>query len=244
MMNLMKHRRNVIAAGVAGAIVLAALGMGIVYFMVFAGSSPQKLALSSPEPSSSSSAASPASTAGAGTWTGGSGSQAGYRVREQLASLAAPSDAVGRTSAITGSVILTQSASTYTVSAASFSVNVSTLTSDRSMRDQRIHRQGLESDRYPTATFQLTSPIVLPAEAASGQAIHVAATGTLTIHGVSKTVTIPIDARLSGSQVELVGSITFPFSDFGMTPPSIGGFVSVQDNATMEFQLKLGHSGA
>ena len=89
MMNLMKHRRNVIAAGVAGAIVLAALGMGIVYFMVFAGSSPQKLALSSPEPSSSSSAASPASTAGAGTWTVGSGSQAGYRVREQLASLAA-----------------------------------------------------------------------------------------------------------------------------------------------------------
>jgi len=61
---------------------------------------------------------------------------------------------------------------------------------------------------------------------------------------VTRTVTIPIDARLSGAQIELVGSITFPFSDFGMTPPSIGGFVSVQDNATMEFQLKLARSGA
>src|SRR5437016_8871614 len=145
----MNHRRNVIAAGVAGAIVLAALGMGIVYFMVFAGSSPQKLALSSPEPSSSSSTASPASTAGAGTWTVGSGSQAGYRVREQLASLAAPSDAVGRTTAVTGSFTLTQAASGDAVTAASFSVDVSTLTSDKAMRDRRIHQQGLQSDRYP-----------------------------------------------------------------------------------------------
>jgi hypothetical protein len=29
-----------------------------------------------------------------------------------------------------------------------------------------------------------------------------------------------------------------------MTPPSIGGFVSVQDNATMEFQLLLAQQGA
>jgi hypothetical protein len=57
-------------------------------------------------------------------------------------------------------------------------------------------------------------------------------------------VTIPIDARLTGSQIELVGSITFPFSQFGMTPPSIGGFVTVQNNATMEFQLLLTRPGA
>ena len=65
------------------------------------------------------------------------------------------------------------------------------------------------------------------------------ATGDLTIHGVTKSVTIPIDARLTGSKIELVGTITFPFSQFGMTPPSIGGFVTVQKNATMEFQLLL-----
>ena len=84
----------------------------------------------------------------------------------------------------------------------------------------------------------------MPAGGASGQTIHVSATGALTIHGVTRTVTIPIDGRLSGSQIELVGSITFPFRDFGMTPPSIGGFVSVQDNATMEFQLVLTRQGA
>ncbi len=240
----MNKRRTLIAALVAGALTLGAAGVGILYFVVFAGSSPQKLALSSPAPSTSGSTTSPASTPGAGTWTVASGSLAGYRVREQLASLAAPSDAVGRTSAITGSFTLTQSASGYTVTAAAFTVDVSKLTSDQSRRDQRIHSQGLESDRYPTATFQLTTPIALPAAAAGGQAINVSATGALTIHGVTKTVTIPIDARVSGSQIELVGSIAFPFSDFGMTPPSIGSFVSVQPNATMEFQLNLVHGAA
>ncbi len=244
MKTFLSPRRNLIGAAVAGVLVLGALGLGILYFVVFAGSSPQKLALSSPAPSTSASAASSDSAAVAGSWTVASGSQAGYRVREQLASLAAPTDAVGRTTAITGTLTLSQEAGAYTVGAAAFTVDVSKLTSDQARRDQRIHSQGLESDRYPTATFQLTSPIALPADAAGGQTIHVSATGALTIHGVTKTVSIPIDARLTGSKIELVGSIAFPFGQFGMTPPSIGGFVTVQDNATMEFQLLLTPQGA
>ena len=235
----MNNRRTLIAAILGGGLLLGAAGIGFVYFVVFAGSSPQKLALSSPTPTASGSAPSSASTAGAGTWSVTSGSQAGYRVREQLASLPAPSDAVGRTSAVSGTMTLAQSASGPSVTAASITVDVSRLTSDQSRRDQRIHSQGLQSDRYPTATFKLTAPIALTTDAASGQTVHVSATGDLTVHGVTKSVTIPIDARLTGSKIELVGSITFPFSEFGMTPPSIGGFVTVQNNATMEFQLLL-----
>ena len=220
MKTFFSQRRNMIGTAIVGALVLGALGVGILYLVVFPGSSPQKLTLSSPAPSTSASAAS------------------------SDPAVAAPSDAVGRTSAITGTLTITQAAGSYTLTAADFTVDVSTLTSDQSRRDQRIHSQGLESSRYPTATFKLTSPITLPAEAGSGQTIHVTATGALTIHGVTKTVTIPIDARLTGSKIELVGSITFPFSQFGMTPPSIGGFVTVQNNATMEFQLMLSRQGA
>jgi polyisoprenoid-binding protein YceI len=239
------NRRTLIAAVLAGGLTLAAAGVGVAYFMVFAGSSPQKLALSSPTPTASGSPTASASVGiGAGSWTVASGSVAGYRVREQLASLSAPSDAVGRTSSITGSMTITQSGSAYTVAAATITVNVNTLTSDRSMRDQRIHQMGLESDRYPTATFVLSTPIDLPAGATTGQVVNVSATGQLTIHGVTRTVTIPIQARLNGTQVEIAGSITFPFSEFGMTPPSIGGFVTVQDNATMEFDLKFVKQGA
>ncbi len=67
------------------------------------------------------------------------------------------------------------------------------------------------------------------------------AIGDLTIHGTTRSVTVPMEARLSGARVEVAGSVTFPFSEFGMTPPSIANFVTVQDNATMEFDVVLQH---
>jgi hypothetical protein len=45
--------------------------------------------------------------------------------------------------------------------------------------------------------------------------------------------------RLSNSQIETVGAITFPWSEFNMTAPSVGGFVNVTNKATMEFDLHL-----
>lgn len=239
---LFQQRPAIVAAAFGGLILLGAVALGIVYFVIFPSSAPAKLALAATR--SPSASASVAATVGAGTWTVTSGSQAGYRVRETLAFVGAPSDAVGRTSSVHGTVTIAGSGSNLSVSAASLTVDVNTLTSDRAMRDQRIHSMGLQSDRYPTATFVLSNPIALPADAANGQPFTVSAVGQLTIHGATKTVTIPIQARLAASQIQLAGSITFPFSDFGMTPPSIGGFVSVQDNATMEFAVNLAQQAA
>jgi polyisoprenoid-binding protein YceI len=244
--------RGWLVAAAGTAVVIVAAGLAFVYFVVFGTSSPPPLALT-PQSSTSSStspagaSAQAATTSGAssqlaGTWTVTTGSVAGYRVREQLAFLGAPSDAVGRTSSIKGTMTLTDAAGTLTVTATSFTVDVSTLTSDRSMRDARIHEIGLESSQYPTATFTLSSPIQLPASAANGQIFHVSAVGQLTIHGTTKTETIPLDAQLAGTQVQVAGSITFPWADFGMQAPSIGGFVSVTDQATMEFLLHLQHA--
>ena len=63
--------------------------------------------------------------------------------------------------------------------------------------------------------------------------------GDLTMHGVTKSVTIPLQTQLNGSQIEVVGSLTFPMSDFGMDPPTIAGIVDVESDATLEFQLFL-----
>jgi polyisoprenoid-binding protein YceI len=233
------HGRQLLA-GLAGLLILAAVAFGAIYLVLFRGSAPRPLALPSASPSSlATSPASPQSGQIAGTWNVAPGSVAGYRVREQLASLAAPSDAVGRTSSVTGTLTLEQSANGNTVTAASFTVDVSTLSSDSARRDQRIHQMGLQSDLYPTATFTLTGPIALPALVAGGQPVRVSAGGELTIHGTTKGVSIPIEVQLSGSQIQAVGSVSFPFSAFNMVPPSIGGFVSVQDSATVEFSLML-----
>ncbi len=181
-----------LAAG--GAIVVAVALLVVLFLTLFSTSAPQKLAIRATTGASVS--ASPlASGQAAGSWVVARNSVAGYRVREQLAFVGAPSDAVGRTSSITGSLALTQTATGYQVDTATFSVDVNTLTSDRAMRDQRIHSIGLQSDRYPTATFKLTSPITLPATASDGQPVQASAIGDLTIHGTTQKLTLPDDSQ-------------------------------------------------
>jgi polyisoprenoid-binding protein YceI len=226
---------------VLGAVIgVGAAGVLFIYFVFFSQAAPAPLALTSP----SATTQSPALTATSlpGTWIVASKSVAGYRVHEQLAFLSAPSDAVGRTSQITGSATITGSGAALTVTAASFTVNVQSLTSDQSMRDSHIQILGLESAQFPHATFALSSPVTLPANATSGGEIALSLHGALTIHGATKMVTIPVRARLSGSEIEVVGSITFPWGEFNMQAPNIGGFVTVNSAATMEFDLFLKHS--
>ncbi|MFL5777887.1 MAG: YceI family protein, partial [Chloroflexota bacterium] len=197
-------------------------------------------------PGSSGSAASTAANAGstsasaqAGTWTVGSDSVVGYRVREQLGGVSALTDAVGRTSSVTGEATIEPSGSSLRVTKASFEADLTTLKSDRTMRDNRIRTMGLESATYPKATFVLTEPIDVPAAALTGSTVDVTLNGDLTIHGVTRRVAIPAQARLANGRVEVTGSLTFPFADFGMTPPNVAGFVSVENDATLEFLVAL-----
>lgn len=128
-----------IAAAAAAGLIIAALA--VLYLIVLPTSAPQKLAISA---SSSASSSPVSSEQAAGSWTVAKNSVAGYRVREQLAFVGAPSDAVGRTSSITGNMTLAQTPTGYTVGTATFTVDVSTLTSDRSMRDQHPRHRTAE----------------------------------------------------------------------------------------------------
>jgi len=246
-------------------LLLTALGVGgyLVWDQFLRGDDVAPIGFSSPSPQTSvgpsgtvgpstgsgSSPASPASVAPAssgvdpavlaGHWTVGAGSVAGYRVRERLGPVAADTDAVGRTEEVSGSATLAAADDSVRVTDGSFEVDVSTLASDDGRRDARIRSIGLESAVFPTAAFVLTSPVDVPAEALTGATAQVTLSGDLTIHGVAKAVSIPAEARSSDGAIEVIGSLTFPFSDFGMTPPSIGGFVTVADDATLEFRIAL-----
>src|SRR2546429_181427 len=145
----MTRRRWFILAGVLAPVAAAV----ILFFTFFSTSSLKKLTLSTDTRSTVG-----ATGALAGTWQVASGSTAGYRVRERLAVLNAPSDAVGRTSAITGGFQLADGGDTLTVSNASFTVDVTQLSSDRGQRDNAIRHRGLETSTYPTATFKLANP--------------------------------------------------------------------------------------
>ena len=225
-------RRVVIAA-----VLIAVAAAGGAYALFFTGDSPDEFEIDS------SSSRSPATTTAGGSiegrWNVAQGSEVGYRVREKLARLPAQSDAVGRTSAVTGSVQIVREGAGLVAHNARFEADVSQLSSDESRRDNAIRTRGLETARFPKATFVSTAPIAVPAGAEQGTPVDVSGQGDLTIHGVTKRVTIPMKARLDGARIELVGSLTFPMADFGMTPPNVAKIVTVEDDATLEYKLLL-----
>lgn len=214
-----------------------------VYLLYFTGDSPDRLTLSTPQDQPSTQDGSPTTAAAsgglAGQWTVGNGSVAGYRVKEKLVRLPSQSEGVGRTEAVTGAVTVAQEGDGLTVQSVRMDVDVSQLKSDETMRDNRMRTMGLETTKFPRATFAAAGPVTVPATVAQGATTTVDATGDLTIHGVTRKVTIPLQVQMTGGRAEVVGSLTFPMSDFGITPPSIGNFVTVEPDATLELQLFL-----
>ena len=57
----------------------------------------------------------------------------------------------------------------------------------------------MQTSDFPTSTFELTQPIQLQSIPANLQEVTVTATGKLTLHGVTKDVTVDLKARLNGS---------------------------------------------
>lgn len=160
------------------------------------------------------------------------GSYVQYRVRQQLVG-ALESDATGRTSDITATLTVNGS----TISDVKVDANLTTLVSDKQDRDKKIQQDGLQSNQFPTATFVLAEPIKLDSAPRKGEKVTADAIGDFTLHGVTKRVTFPLEGRWDGETVQVVGKIPIRFADYGITPPSIGGFVTVADKGRMEIQL-------
>jgi polyisoprenoid-binding protein YceI len=244
--------------------VLVVAGGGIWYlFFRPAGPAPVSLGSATPATAAPAAAATPAAGASdpattaaapgastasggdgiAGTWTTDpsvgsfsdfSSSFVGYRVRETLASIGA-TEAVGRTPDVTGSVTIDGTM----ITAAEFTTDLTTLKSDEDRRDGQLKRQALETGQFPTASFKLTAPVDLGSVPAEGATVDVTVTGDLTLHGVTRSVEIPLQARLKDNVVTVAGSLPIAFADFSITPPSSMVVLSVEDKGILELQLQL-----
>jgi polyisoprenoid-binding protein YceI len=237
------------------AVAAIAVGGFIAYDQVLRGDSVAALTLpastptaaasaepSSAEPSTASAASGePATSSGvAGTWNVTTDSEAGYRVRERLANLPAESDAIGRTSDVTGSITVEADGGGARLTAGTLTVDTTTIRSDEDRRDNRLRSEGLQTDQFPTATFTVTQPVDVPAAALEGTASDLTLTGDLTLHGVTKSVEIPAQAQLVGDTMQVAGSLTFSLSDFEISPPNVGGFIlSIAEEGTLEFLVTL-----
>jgi polyisoprenoid-binding protein YceI len=156
----------------------------------------------------------------------------GYRVQEELAGIGAKT-AVGRTPDVSGSITIDGTK----IPKAGFTADLSTLQSDESQRDGAIRHQAIETDRFPSATFELTEPIELDKIPAEGTKTSVDATGTLTLHGVTKDLTIPLQAVRTGDTITVTGQLDLPFTDYGIQKPNSFKVLSIDDHGILEVQL-------
>ena len=171
-----------------------------------------------------------------GAWTvaPGTGPEktvAGYRVKEEFIGVR-KAETAGRTPEVTGSLTVSDGK----VTEANFTVNTQTLTSDEARRDARIKSRGLQTDKFPSATFAISEPITLP-KMTEGRVFKVTAKGNLTLHGVTNPITIELTGKSSGKakMFTVQGSAPIVMADYGIEPPNIGGFVTVQDSGSLEF---------
>jgi polyisoprenoid-binding protein YceI len=171
-----------------------------------------------------------AAPAGAGRWhpVAPAGSFVGYRVDERYLGVGVRT-AVGRTSAVTGSVSVDDDR----VEGADLRADMTTVHSDQARRDDALRSRAIETDRYPSARFTLAGPVALGARPRQAK-------GTLTLHGRRAAIDVSVRGqRLSGDRLELVGSAPIRFATFAIEPPSVAGLVTVSDHGLLEFRLVL-----
>lgn len=231
-------------------VVLAVLGAGVWFFFIRSDAPPEVDLDSATEQLTSTTSELDGTTTTtngkpdeiAGTWVvdnqsgefdfeNATGSFAGYRVTEELASIG-NSEAVGRTGEVAGEMTITGT----TLDSTEITVNLVDLQSDKPRRDNRV-QEALGTSEFPNATFELTEPVELGADATRGEETTADAPGELTINGVTNKVTVELEAQLVDGIAVVVGSIPIALADYGIEPPSAPMVLSVSDEATIEFQL-------
>lgn len=166
------------------------------------------------------------------------GNAARYRVREQLVGIDLPTDAIGETKAVTGT-ISADAKGNILPAESKFVVDVTNLVSDKQRRDGFIRGRTLETQRYPTVTFVpssvkgLTAPIPKTGSKTSD------VTGNLTIRNVTRPTTWRVTAQFLGDHVTGSAKTGFTFNDFSMDQPRVPVVLSVADSIHLELDFDM-----
>ncbi|WP_308797623.1 YceI family protein [Agromyces silvae] len=231
---MQKRTKIIVASIVAGVVVLgatAAIAGPIIYRDVIVGEAEAAPSVTA-APSASAETGSTDTADLSGAWAVGSGSYAGYRVDEVLNGTDVT--VVGRTEQVTGALQVEG----LSLTAAELTVDVASIETDSGNRDDYFRENAVRVDEHPTATFVLTEAITTDEAPAVGEVQTIQATGDLTLAGVTRSVTVELEAVLNGETGQVAGSIPITFADFGVEAPNLG-FVSVEPTGFIEFSLEL-----
>ncbi len=104
---------------------------------------------------------------------------------------------------------------------------------------QRVMLSGqvLDVERYPKILFQSTAVSVT---SRSGARLDLAVTGTLTLHAVTRSLSLPVRVNLAAHGLSASGRFALKQTDYGITPISVGGVVKVKDELDITFEVVAG----
>ncbi len=223
---------------VLGLVVIVGLAFAGWYFFLKTDPEPRAAIRNTPVVTDSTVAGQAASGAD-GTWTVSPDTCSlpdcfvGYRVTEKLFANISETEATGRSANVDATMTIAGT----TVKDVTVTADLRDLTSDNNFRDGRIRSEGLESDQFPEAKFVLSEPITVTAVPTAGETVNAEAKGRFTLHGVTKDVTLSLEGRWDGKQVQVVATMPIVFSDYGIKAPTAPAVASVDDHGEMELQL-------
>jgi polyisoprenoid-binding protein YceI len=180
----------------------------------------------------------PSASAGVRLVVAATGNEARYRVREQLANVSFPTDAVGSTTSLSGSLVLDDQGRVVPAGS-KFTVDLTTLKSDRDRRDRFIQTRTLETAQFPTALLVPTELRGLPAPLPRSGRFTFTLVGDLTVHGVTKSTSWQVAAEAQNGGFSGTASTRVTFEDFGMSPPRVMVVLSVADSIGLEYDFRL-----
>jgi polyisoprenoid-binding protein YceI len=143
-------------------------------------------------------------------------------------------DAIGVTQEVTGEMTLDFNNLAQPVVSSQFSVDLRALTSDQPRRDNRIREANLESNRFPFATFTISSIENGPAAYTEGEEVTFQASGDITIREITLPATFDVTAALNGDIITGVARVPLKMTDFGFNPPNFANTFSVEDEFVAE----------
>jgi polyisoprenoid-binding protein YceI len=97
------------------------------------------------------------------------------------------------------------------------------------MRDRKMHKEILESDRFPEISFRPTS---VEGAAASGR-FSAKIRGMFSIHGVDREITVPAEVDIEPDRWSAIVHFTVPYEKWGMKNPSTL-FLRVSDSVEID----------
>jgi polyisoprenoid-binding protein YceI len=123
----------------------------------------------------------------------------------------------GKTSDVTGTIVADPA--NPAASSAQVIINMDSLDTGVSLRNKEMGERYLQTDKFRTATLKSVS-VTGPASIAPNQPAEISVTGDMTLHGVTKRMTIPVRVVLiAEGRIHATSNFKIHMPDFGINVP-------------------------